>query len=602
MSRLILIEGKKEEVAKILKQKFEYDGPFIERMVDIDPTGYKYIDYIGKNLEKLIPNLAGDKGGLNVQQMNAISNTFGVVIPWFHENVDRIGENDIWEAETKYRESVHEVPPNIAGIADHPKDITQYKDPTFIKYLMFVVNNRKSEKEKEKEAKSQAEKLYEDDEVLVIRPKSYESSCYYGANTKWCTTNKGTTSYFEQYNRDGLLYYFINKKSGLKIALFRNTKEKSYEIYNSNDKKILLADLFGAFPNQSELINDLIGSTEFIKALRNFVKGKIDSRELEKSDDAILDVKTREPLGQSIIVVNFFDDDNFFKSLGLHEDDIWFIKAIDSYYSGYEFMDSYTIRSDFEEGYVPYNHFNEENNVKLKTIASIIMPEKEFDESNDEDRSKLSKLLDSLFEREINSILSDYHSEKETEMMTTARASIYSELNSFLEKIGFEFKTPYNELKTTPANLIMWSSRLQLDNVNLISLFNQIAEFEGTEEIGGWQENSYDYQDDKNFDSESFNRQVERELDSILEKLEDSTSIKEFLEFRERIISKFKLNAWHTLPKDKKVHFRIEGFDKDNMKVIVRISHTTKGYRNIKLSEENFNNLLYQPELFDLED
>jgi hypothetical protein len=38
------------------------------------------------------------------------------------------------------------------------------------------------------------------------------------------------------------------------------------------------------------------------------------------------------------------------------------------------------------------------------------------------------------------------------------------------------------------------------------------------------------------------------------------------------------------------------------MKVIVRISHVTKGYRNIKLSEENFNNLLYQPELFDLED
>ena len=601
MSRLILIEGKKEEVAKMLKQKFEYDGPFIDRMMSIDPTGYKYIDYIGKNLEKLIPNLAGNKGGLNVQQMNAIYDSFSVVIPWFNENVDRISENDVWEAETKYRESVHSVPPNIIGIADHPKDITQYKDPTFIKYLMLVVNDKKSQKEKEKEAKSQAEKLYEDDEVLVIRPKSYASSCYYGANTKWCTTNKGTPSYFDQYNRDGLLYYFINKNTGLKIALFRNTKEKTTEVYSASDKKISLSDLTESFPNQIDLINELIGSADFIKALRNFAKGKIDGRDLENSDESILEVKTRDPRGQSIIVINFFDDDAFFKALNLHEDDIWFLNVIDSYYSGYEFMDSYNIRSDFEEGYAPYGHFSEENNKKLKEIASIIISGEEFNDS-DEYRSKLSKLLDSLFEKEINSILSDYHSEKETEMMTTARASVHSELNSFLEKIGFEIKNPYHEIKTTAANLIMWSSRLDLYNVDLISLFNQIVEFEGTHGIGGWQENSYDFQDDKNFDSESFNRQVGRELDSILEKLEDNSSVKEFLEFRERIISKFKLNTWHILPKDKKVHFRIEGFDRDNMKVIVRISHVTKGYRNIKLSEENFNNLLYQPELFDLED
>ena len=91
-----------------------------------------------------------------------------------------------------------------------------------------------------------------------------------------------------------------------------------------------------------------------------------------------------------------------------------------------------------------------------------------------------------------------------------------------MEKIGFEIKNPYHEIKTTAANLIMWSSRLDLYNVDLISLFNQIVEFEGTHGIGGWQENSYDFQDDKNFDSESFNRQVGRELDSILEKLEDN--------------------------------------------------------------------------------
>ena len=36
------------------------------------------------------------------------------------------------------------------------------------------------------------------------------------------------------------------------------------------------------------------------------------------------------------------------------------------------------------------------------------------------------------------------------------------------------------------------------------------------------------------------------------------------------------------------------------MKVIIRIEKQYKGMRQLKLSEENFNNLLYSPQLFDL--
>ena len=58
---VVLSEGKKEEVSKRLKQKFEYDGPFIDRVLNIDPTGYKYAEYIGRYLESVIPAIAGDK-------------------------------------------------------------------------------------------------------------------------------------------------------------------------------------------------------------------------------------------------------------------------------------------------------------------------------------------------------------------------------------------------------------------------------------------------------------------------------------------------------------------------------------------------------------
>lgn len=202
-------------------------------------------------------------------------------------------------------------------------------------------------------------------------------------------------------------------------------------------------------------------------------------------------------------------------------------------------------------------------------------------------------------------IFGDYASEKNSEMLTTARTSIEKEINGFLESIGFTLVRDYDRISTTPANLLMWSARLQLAKIDVISLFNQIVEYSGTGRLGGWAENSYEFQDDDNFDSVSFNDSVERQFEKILEKLDEDENaggekIKEFLGFRGRIVKKFGLNKWDKLPSDKNVSFRVEGFDRENMKVIIRIQKQYKGMRELKLSEENFKNLLYHPRLFDL--
>jgi len=601
---VIIIEGRKEDVSKRLKQRFEYDGSFIDRMLSVDPTGYKYVDYIAKQLEKIIPQLAGQKGGLNITQQDAIKDILSMVIPWFHNNVNRITEDDIWKAETIFRERNGMVP-NIEGIAKSFKDIAQYENPEFIRTLMEIVDSKKTEREKERELKTQAERLYEDDDVLVIRPKSHAASCYYGANTKWCTTTAGSSGYFEKYIKSGLLYYFIKKRENVKMALYRNTEERKTEVYNAQDKLVSLEDLREQFPNQNDLIDELIGSGEFIKALRNFSKGKIDYRELEDSDESILKVKPSDPPGQSTIVINFDEDEKFFKALDISEDDLWFLNAINSHYNSYDFMDSYQIEQDFKEGYIIYGELNKENSAKLKEIAELILPEEEFNMDNEDYKIKLSETLLSLFDSEMDWILGDYHTEKNSEMLETARTSIEKEINGFLESIGFIIYREYDEIATTPANLLMWSARLQLPKIDAISLFNQIIEYTGTGKLGGWSENSYEYQDYDNFDSNAFNNTVERQFDKILEKLdEDEDSggekIKEFLGFRNRIVKKFGINKWNKLPIDKNVGFKVEGFDRENMKVIIRIEKQYKGMRQLKLSEENFNNLLYSPQLFDL--
>ena len=518
---VIIIEGKREDVAKQLKQRFQYDGPFIDRVLNVDPTGYKYVDYIAKKLEKIIPELSGTNGGLNVQQGEALQDLFGVIIPWFHANVDRITEDDIWNAETAFRNDANNiyVVPNIEGIARSPKDINQYENPQFIKKLMEVIDSRKTQREIDREIKTQADKIYEDDNVLVVRPKSHSASCYYGANTKWCTTQKANSGYFDKYFKSGKLYYFLNKKTNNKIALYRNEGESETEVFDAMDTRKDLEYLRENFPDQVDLIDELTGVGEFIKKLREFSRGKASVEELEESDPSILSVTPKEPLGQSSLVIDFGDDEKFLNLLDLGDDDILFFNIVNSYYNDYEFIDSYAVEEEWKEGYAIYSYLNDENTEKLKEISEILLPSKDFDITDEEFRKNLSEVLSETFEDEVDYILGDYSSEKNREMGITARESIDKEIDDLLESTGFSIKRKYDEIMTTPANILWWSVKLGINKTDAISLLRRIVEQFGT--IGGWSENSYEYQDDDNFDNESFNREAERQFDNILEKIDD---------------------------------------------------------------------------------
>jgi len=128
-------------------------------------------------------------------------------------------------------------------------------------------------------------------------------------------------------------------------------------------------------------------------------------------------------------------------------------------------------------------------------------------------------------------------------------------------------------------------------------LIKQLIEESSGSGLGGWAENQYEYQDSDNFDNDSFNREVERQLDLIIEKLEEDVNVGKFLEFRKKILSRYEMNKWFELPKDKSIRFKLKNFDKDNMQIVVELLLPT-GVITRKFNEEQFNYLLYQPELF----
>ena len=345
-----------------------------------------------------------------------------------------------------------------------------------------------------------------------------------------------------------------------------------------------------------------MASYDTFMALRDYVKGKIQKGELEDSDPDIYHVgEDRSNRGQSVINIGF-NDDKFWKNAGLSEDDIWFMKMINSPYSDYEFMDSYSVTDDFRNGYTIFGELNEDNIEKLKQISRYIFPKK-FDLENEEFRSDFADKLLTSFKSQTQDIIDDYQSEKNREMMQTAQESINKELVEYFDEYGFNYIAD-DEFTTTVANLIMLYIKENAIHEPLAKFLPKIFSSNKIS-VGGWQENTYEYQDSKNFNSDSFNNHVERKLDDIIEKIEEGYdgdfNIQDYVDMVDRISKKFELDKMYDLPKKKDVRFKIENFEMNPNKIVVKLSRAFK-QRELKLTEENFYHLLYQPTLFNLEE
>ena len=119
-------------------------------------------------------------------------------------------------------------------------DVTTYSTWNEIEQAVALADVKSLDKKLEKEIK----KIYEDDEWLSLRPLSLEASMKYGANTKWCTTTE-SGQYYARYSARGILIYNINKKTGYKVACFKNldsTFDNEFSWWDVTDKKIEVLD------------------------------------------------------------------------------------------------------------------------------------------------------------------------------------------------------------------------------------------------------------------------------------------------------------------------------------------------------------------------
>lgn len=226
-----------------------------------------------------------------------------------------------------------------------------------------------------------------------------------------------------------------------------------------------------------------------------------------------------------------------------------------------------------------------------------------LDWDSEQSLGEFGKKLDKFFPKNVDTIVSDWRYEKNKEMNIVAQNHVEKELDDFFKDFGLE---PYGHdgLKTTVADLISLYLQYGVPHLSISKLLKEVFQ-NNRITVGGWDEDRYEYQDSSEFDTGSFNRSVERELEDILGKLEDEqddTNLKDFVKMVDKISNKYKIDVWYDLPKDDKVMFKIISFERKDGKIGITLRKKGGGEKkDFAISEEGFYRLLYQPELFRLE-
>ena len=235
---MILFEGRKEDSYKKFQNSIDGERKMISTYMD-DASAYDFlID------EPFIKET-------NYKYLNDILEHY-YTVNYYSGEVEPLDKEGARNLLFRMRSEIDKI---VASLDTFEKHKSKFKYPEFRKYSTNIedffkeaqkIKTDVENKQNEKSAKKEADKIFENDSLLIIKPKSFQSSCYYGAGTTWCTTMKNTPSYFNDYSSKGTLYYVILKKVDrdnkfYKMAIF-TPKNKNFENdsvwYDSHDVRL----------------------------------------------------------------------------------------------------------------------------------------------------------------------------------------------------------------------------------------------------------------------------------------------------------------------------------------------------------------------------
>ena len=178
------------------------------------------------------------------------------------------------------------------GLVDQ-NDISKYENFEEITNQLSVARTKDLLKKSRKEISV----VYEDDEIMMLKPLSFEASLKYGAGTKWCTAMKNEPEYFYRYSKNGILIYLINKETGRKFGCHSERyNDNRVQIFNEIDQVI---DSFhmGLPYEKLTILMDLMDSEKYgvnSDLFSEEEKSKYGLRVNKYSVDEVMDMPTEE--------------------------------------------------------------------------------------------------------------------------------------------------------------------------------------------------------------------------------------------------------------------------------------------------------------------
>jgi hypothetical protein len=210
---------------KEIKEKYSnWDISIIDILSELDTTG------TNKYTELFLKSIQNEHNYLYKNEVNIDSDWYlNKLNEWF--DLELNSENNINDGELQFikfkllNTFINEANfLKIKKFIDYSErkliktDVNQIKTIEDIDRLICISDFKNIDKELSKDVLIE----FKDENWLLIRPLTYESSLKYGASTKWCTASKDTYDHFFRYTESGILIYCIDLKRGDKFGFHRD--------------------------------------------------------------------------------------------------------------------------------------------------------------------------------------------------------------------------------------------------------------------------------------------------------------------------------------------------------------------------------------------
>jgi hypothetical protein len=578
----ILNEGKKERLIDKFRPQLEGLSDdaisLAEQIIDNDPSVTK--KYSEWGIKKFIDTVKNPTWNFQGKPPITIASTAWTRAKMYHDIVENLSPEKVEKMfnflELDDHFSSEETEKKIKS---KPKDINSFDTIQDLDYFVEQYDEFLKVADDEKQIKKESERIYEDDRFLIIRPLSHKSSCYYGANTTWCTTTKDNDDYFNKYTSRGKLYYILDKKSNNrtygKMALLVPHGKGAYEIYNQQDQGETLNFLLERFEPIKEKILELINKSDDYETLKKVKQnpklGMYEALNSDYFDRFIGDKVVFNFKGEIESYLSFFRDEVGDDALGYYN---WMYQNP----NGDFFYESSKFDDDMSEGYPLYSLTSEQIDI-LKAIIEILQPQllSSF-EGNDIKRDDLESVADFIKDNlpDLYESFSYAYSDAEDKSLHRGFLDyIESDICDIYEDIGLkkvEDSECFGQYEISVDKLLEFYEDDLESNKNFP--VEQVLE---NQVLGNLELNEYPYEmndvyrDDDTF-RHHFDDDMERALEKELDRVESDESLildsKQYKRISNYIENKFGFNTPHKIKSaDEETIILFNGVDPKTNKV-----------------------------------